>query len=292
MYSAKLTVKRFIEKLCQRARYDVQGEKSIAVIAAIKYVNEEKTVGMPLSKIFSTYKQNVKTEFLDLANQYGRLKNPSGAFGVIVGKNGELLKAIEKDLEVDKAFSELTIDDIKQLYEEYIAKLKGSYIEEPQKREKAPFALVEPILETEVVGEFYLLIRDFESSIRKFIVEKLGKGWIKRLENDAPEIVKKWKARQEADDKVGIDPEEELINYADIADYIQITRKYSRVFFESDDDLIDVISHIRDFANIGRNPVVHCRTFTVEGYYTSKRAIKLLLKWMERRKNTHRELIS
>jgi hypothetical protein len=285
MSSAALTVEKFLERLCQNARYDVQGEKPIAVIAAIKFLNQKKVVGMHLSKIFAVYKQNVKTEFLDLAEKFGRLKNPSGSFVVILGKNGELLKTIQNDPEVDKAFSELSIEDIKQLYEKYMEKLRSSVIE---KQEIAPSVIATipemGILGTEVIGEFYLLIREFELGIREFIIEMLGKGWIKRLENEIPHVVDKWKKRKEEDYKAGIDPEKNLINYADMTDYAQIIRRYKKVFSESEEELEKVIVNLENLAKHGRNPVMHFRTLTQEGYYTSKSAVKFLLRWMERRR--------
>lgn len=118
-----------------------------------------------------------------------------------------------------------------------MGKLQSSVIEKPQVKEVTPSVTVPvtktKILGTELTGEFYLLIRDFELNIRDFIIEMLGKGWIKRLENEIPHMVNKWKKRQNEDDEMGIEPEKNLINYADIADYEQIMRRYKKVFLKA-----------------------------------------------------------
>lgn len=141
---------------------------------------------------------------------------------------------------------------------------------------------VETALKTEDYGEFYRLIRNFEDEIRRFITERLGKGWMKRLEHDVPTVVQKWRERRDIDSKWGIDSEENLIYYADLTDYIQIIRRYRRIFSESDDELGDAITHIKIFAIKGRNPIMHCRTLTNEEYYSALGAEKFLRKWIER----------
>ena len=47
-------------------------------------------------------------------------------------------------------------------------------------------------LDSGELGNFYILISDFERQLREVIKEKLGKGWIKRIENDLPNIFKNW----------------------------------------------------------------------------------------------------
>ena len=141
---------------------------------------------------------------------------------------------------------------------------------------------VEPVRTNVDYGRFYKLIRDFEQEVRSFITEMLGKSWIKRLENDVPAIVRRWKERRDGDIKWGIDPEENLINYANLTDYIQIIERYRKTFSESDRDLGLVKAHFDIFAMKGRNPVMHCRDLSYEGYYSAKGAEKFLRKWIER----------
>lgn len=101
MCSAVLTVEKFLGILCKNARYDVQGEKPIAVIAVLKFLNQKKVVGLPLSKLFTTYRQNIKEEFKDLAKRYGRIKDPNSSFDII---HEELMKTIKENLKLIKLF--------------------------------------------------------------------------------------------------------------------------------------------------------------------------------------------
>lgn len=141
---------------------------------------------------------------------------------------------------------------------------------------------VEPIRTNVDYGRFYKLIRDFEQDVRSLIMEMLGKSWIKRLENDVPAVVKRWKERRDADIKWGIGPEENLINYANLTDYIQIIERYRKTFSESDHDLGLVRAQFDILAMRGRNPVMHCRDLSYEGYFCSKGAERFLRKWIER----------
>jgi len=76
-----------------------------------------------------------------------------------------------------------------------------------------------------------------------------------------PKLVEEWE-RLKKDEKWGIEPEKDLINYATIGDYIDIIRRYSRLFTGNLRELSDVETKLRDFANYGRNPLMHCRTIT------------------------------
>lgn len=135
----------------------------------------------------------------------------------------------------------------------------------------------------EDLGNFYLLISSFEREMRSFIEKKLAKGGIRRLEHELPAVVKKWRERESTDVKWGIDPEKELINYADLTDYMQIIKKYDRIFAESNEELSDVITKLKDFANYGRNPLMHCRTLDQKKYYTTQAALDFLREWIKRR---------
>lgn len=143
-------------------------------------------------------------------------------------------------------------------------------------------ALTEAIPETEDYGNFYGLIRDFELTIRHFIIEMLGKKWLKRLENDIPSVVKRWKERQDVDRKWKTNPEENLIDYAEITDYMQIVRKYRKLFTKSDDELEEVTTNFKIIAIMGRNPMMHFRTVTKAGYYATKNAEIYLQNWVKR----------
>ncbi|MBC7130128.1 hypothetical protein H5T51_02765, partial [Candidatus Bathyarchaeota archaeon] len=129
------------------------------------------------------------------------------------------------------------------------------------------------ILESSELGDFYLLVSSFERELREFIKNKLGKGWLKRIENDIPEVLNNWREKKAKDVKWGIDPEQDLINYADLGDYIEIIKKYKRIFSDSDEDLGDIIAHLKIWYNHGRNPIMHSRTVNKQKYFTTKSAI-------------------
>jgi hypothetical protein len=145
---------------------------------------------------------------------------------------------------------------------------------------------ITPSLSPEESGSFYLLISSFERELRNFIKEKMGKGWIKRLKRELPAIIEKWEKRKNADVKWGIEAEKQLINYADVTDYMQIVKRYGRIFTKSDEELSDVTTHLKDFANYGRNPLMHCRTLDQQKYYTTKSVIDFLKEWIKRTSNS------
>lgn len=137
-------------------------------------------------------------------------------------------------------------------------------------------------LDSGELGNFYILISDFERQLREVIKEKLGKGWIKRIENDLPNILKNWDEKRRKDTRWGIESEKDLINYSDLGDYIEILKKYKRMFSLGDDDMGDIIAHLKIWYNHGRNPIMHARTINKQKYFTSKSAIDFLYEWMNR----------
>jgi len=139
------------------------------------------------------------------------------------------------------------------------------------------------ILNTQEQGEFYVLVSSFEKDLRNFIETKLGKGFVKRLENDLPPVVDEWKKRAEADRRWGIEPERDLINYALLTDYTQIIKKYRRIFASDDEESGEIVTNLKIYANNGRNPLMHCRTLTSQKYYATKAAVDFLRAWIERR---------
>lgn len=143
-------------------------------------------------------------------------------------------------------------------------------------------AFTEDALETEDFGVLYGLIRDFELDVRHFIIEMLGKKWLKRLENDILKVVEGWRDRYRKDKKWKMNPEENLINYADIPDYMQIVKKYRKLFTDSDEELGEVMTFFKMFAMMGRNPMMHFRTITKEEYDETKYAEFHLRNWMEK----------
>jgi len=138
------------------------------------------------------------------------------------------------------------------------------------------------ILSPEERASFFLVVTEFEVQLRQFIKIKLGKGWETRIKNDLPDVMKNWEDRKRQDGHWGIDPEPELLNYADLSDYIEIFKQYKRMFFCNDEERGDVESHLKDWYNLGRNPLMHARTVNEEKYHTTLSAIKFLQSWIER----------
>jgi hypothetical protein len=138
------------------------------------------------------------------------------------------------------------------------------------------------ILSSEERADFFLVVTEFEVGLRQFVKSKLGHGWETKIENDLPEIMNNWEDKKRKDEKWGIDPEHDLLNYADLSDYIQIFRKYNRMFFSNDEERGDVESHLKDWYNFGRNPLMHARIVNEEKYHTTLSAIKFLRSWIER----------
>ena len=74
------------------------------------------------------------------------------------------------------------------------------------------------------------------------------------------------------------------MNYADIGDYIQLIKKYSRMFSDGDDDLSRIVTNLETWYIHGRNPVMHIRTVDQQKYYTTKSAVEFLLEWIRRKR--------
>ena len=107
---------------------------------------------------------------------------------------------------------------------------------------------------------------------------------MKRIENEFPFIAKSWEEKSQRDKKWGIEPEKDLMKYADMGDYIQIIKKYSRMFSDGDDDLSRVVTNLETWYIHGRIPVMHVRTVDQQKYFTTKSTVEFLLEWMHRKR--------
>ena len=146
-----------------------------------------------------------------------------------------------------------------------------------------------PLTEQEL-GEFYLKVIHFEKELREFIKHMLGHKYIKRLKNELPGLVEEWIKRRRLDEEWGIEPEKDLINYATIGEYILIIQKYSKLFVNNPQELAYVETKLRDFANFGRNPLMHCRTINRQNIIICDAAIKFLRGWMSRKAQYRNEI--
>lgn len=159
------------------------------------------------------------------------------------------------------------------------------YVHKKKKETEEIQPSLEPLSDPKVLGDFCILVSSFERDLRNFIKEKLGKGYFKRLSNEGlRKVVDDWRKRKKRDQDWGIEAEPELINYALLSDYMEIIKRYRRMFASNEEELNDVIAHLKIFANQGRNPLMHCRTLTLQKYYATKAAIDFLRRWIERKK--------
>ena len=127
---------------------------------------------------------------------------------------------------------------------------------------------------------FYILVSTLERDLREFIKAKIGKGWDKRIEIEVPSVFKRWQDKRKKDENWGIDIEDDLLNYADLEDYIEMIKKFNRIFVDTDRQLSNVITYLEIWYKYGRNPLMHSRTVTRQKYETTKSAIDFLRKWM------------
>jgi hypothetical protein len=142
------------------------------------------------------------------------------------------------------------------------------------------------ILDNVEIGEFYMLVSDIERQIREFLKERLGVGWKARIENELPNVYKNWIDKMDKDNKWGIEPEKELINYSDLGDYLSIVKQYSRLFSDSDEDLGDILTCLKMWYNYGRNPLMHSRTVNRQRFFTTKSAVDFLSVWIRRKSSS------
>jgi hypothetical protein len=127
--SARSTVAGFIVELAQRAKYGIGGEKPLAVIAALKYLRDNRTVGKELLELLEEpHSRTIRSIFFSLAKHCGKVTDPSSSWGVITGKNRELQNAVYQFRagDVNKAFSQLKPEEIENLLKSYLSRLDSS----------------------------------------------------------------------------------------------------------------------------------------------------------------------
>lgn len=136
----KQIVMDFMNDLIEKADYGIRGEKPLAIIAALKYLNTNNISGKTLSVLFPKpragrirrtrifihpYPQ-IRIIFTDLVKQSGSISDPSASWNNIVS---ELPKSIgdfnfERKCNINQAFSKLTLEEICSLLEGYMKSLQ------------------------------------------------------------------------------------------------------------------------------------------------------------------------
>jgi len=118
----KSIVAGFVSELSKKAKYGIRGEKPLAVIAALKYLNEKNLTGKRLLELFAEpHAKDTRRHFLYLAEKYGRIAHPATSWEIIAGKQRELQDAIQQFRagDVDEALSKLTGEEINSLVRSY-----------------------------------------------------------------------------------------------------------------------------------------------------------------------------
>ena len=142
----------FIDLLIKRASriggYGIRGEKPIAMISILKYCRDKNVTGTSLIELIEAHERNIEKIFVQLAEDYGKIKNPKSSWDVITGSARELQRAIEKE-RIDKSFQKLNQNQISNLYEKYFQKLKSRYESESSRKELKLPPQPEPLLKHE-----------------------------------------------------------------------------------------------------------------------------------------------
>ena len=98
----------------------------LAVIAALKYLCESSQTAIGLLALIEneTYSRAIRNRFIALANLYSRIPNPENSWSVLTGGDRfELQTAVKSSPDVDKSVSDLTLEQICSLSNEFVQKL-------------------------------------------------------------------------------------------------------------------------------------------------------------------------
>jgi hypothetical protein len=122
----KSIVVSFVSELMRKADYGILGEKPLAIIATLKYLREKGITGKRLFELLSgPHVKAIRSIFLELAQKYSPIDEPQTSWNIIVGKRKELQQSIGQFRfgDVNKAFSQLTPEEIEALYNSYDSRL-------------------------------------------------------------------------------------------------------------------------------------------------------------------------
>jgi hypothetical protein len=126
--------------------------------------------------------------------------------------------------------------------------------------------------------ELYRQIVALESTLRELIKRKLKTQFNEEWQSQIPaEIVEAWKRKERDDLKESLEPERELINYADFSDYAQMIARFKNLFHDVFPNNEGAVERLNMINNICRRRVMHIRTISDEVYYSSM----LLIRWVK-----------
>ena len=124
----------FIEKLAQRAHHGLNGEKPLAMIAAIEFIHSGFEEDKPehnasLTELLTSQitSNAIKTKFVALAQKTGKLKAPDWSWGNIVSYGYKLTDELKNNNSVDNAFRYITREQALEFLKYYYRKLGFEY---------------------------------------------------------------------------------------------------------------------------------------------------------------------
>ena len=113
----------FFTELSSRAKYNIKGEKPLAVLAVLQYLKNTKQMGIRFLDLLDyPYYEKVRKNFIELAEQYSSIVDPSSSWNIITGVNMELQISIKENSRVDQAVADLSPNEIEKTYNDLMKK--------------------------------------------------------------------------------------------------------------------------------------------------------------------------
>lgn len=132
--------------------------------------------------------------------------------------------------------------------------------------------------------ELYRQIVALESTLRELIKRILKTQFNEEWQSQIPtEIVDGWKRKERDDLKESLEPEQELINYADFSDYANIIRNFKDIFRDVFPDNGRVVVELTRINDIGRRRVMHFRTISDEVYHNTMHSIRWVKEHLQKK---------
>jgi len=203
------------------------------------------------------------------------------------GKDYLVINGCLHDLEADlrKCKPDLSIDlDFVDSFVWFISKDKLDYVEGTP-RSEANFTIPPKpdltIQSTSAPENLLSLINAFEKDVRNHVKERLGANYEKILNSTTPELVEKWHWRQRRDSENGKPTEPEIINYAEMGDYINILLRNRETFNKEGYFISDVITYLKKISyNRGKAAHPSDKPLDIQQIYATKDAIEWIQAWI------------
>lgn len=108
----------FFNELSNRAKHGVKGEKPLAVLATLRYLIDTRQIGIKYLELLDyPYYEKLRRVFIQTAEKYGELDDPSNSWGVITGVEMEFQNAIKENGRVNQAIAGLITSELERVYD-------------------------------------------------------------------------------------------------------------------------------------------------------------------------------